>query len=419
MEAPVPTQLVETSAEITVKDDGDARQVAASLQVREDREEVEARAVRLADELAGQWQAGLTLSAARVRPLPGALDPFTFYTSVLRKPRLVLAPMVDMSELPFRMMCRKYGAELCYTPMFHSRLFAEEAKYRKLEFSTCPEDRPLVVQFCGNDPDVLLKAARFVENDCDAVDLNLGCPQGIAKRGTYGSFLIDKCYWPLLYAMVRKLYENLKVPVFCKIRLLPSLDDTLQLARLLQDAGCQLLTVHGRTRDNKGLYCTPADWDAIRLVKEALSIPVIANGNIAQFEDINPCLEATRCDGVMAAWAALNNPALFSGQVPDKVALALEYLDMCETYPAPLKCIRAHLCKLLKKQFNVHEDLRERMLTHTKTLPAVRTLVETLQHRLDNGLPPVKRPPREQVEEVDDGEAMEGGALFAQEGDDF
>jgi len=288
-----------------------------------------------------------------------------------------------------------------------------------MEFSTCPEDRPLVVQFCGNDPEVLLKAAKFVENDCDAVDLNLGCPQGIAKRGNYGSFLLDKCYWPLLYAMVRKLYENLKVPVFCKIRLLPSLDDTLQLARMLQDAGCQLLAVHGRTRDNKGLYCTPADWDSIRIVKEALAIPVIANGNIAQFEDIEPCLEATRCEGVMAAWAALNNPALFSGQVPDKVALAIEYLDMCEAYPTQPKSIRAHLCKLLKKQFQIHEDLRERMLTHTKTLPAIRTLVETLKHRLDNDIPPVLRPPKEQIEEVDDGEAMEGGALFAQDDDEF
>jgi tRNA-dihydrouridine synthase 1 len=76
---------------------------------------------------------------------------------------------------------------------------------------------------------------------------------------------------------VRKLYENLKVPVFCKIRLLPSLDDTLQLARMLQDAGCQLLAVHGRTRDNKGLYCTPADWDSIRIVKcvQCLSYPFI------------------------------------------------------------------------------------------------------------------------------------------------
>lgn len=128
------------------------------------------------------------------------------------------------------------------------------------------------------------------------------------------------------------------------------MEDTLQLVRMLQDAGCQLLTVHGRTRDNKGLEATPADWNAIRIIKEELSIPVIANGNIAKFEDIEPCLETTKCDGVMAAYAALTNPALFSGKRPDKISLAFEYLDMCKQYPTRTKIIRAHLCKLLKKE---------------------------------------------------------------------
>jgi tRNA-dihydrouridine synthase 1 len=333
---------------------------------------------------------------------------------------------VDMSELPFRMLCRKYGAQLCYTPMFHSRCFAEDAKYRKLEFSTCPQDRPLVVQFCGNDPEVLLKASRFVENDCDAVDLNLGCPQGIARRGTYGSFLLDKCYWPLLYAMVRKLHENLKVPVFCKIRLLPSMEDTLQLARMLQDAGCQLLAVHGRTRDNKGLQATPADWDAIRAVKEILSIPVVANGNVAQYQDIEPCLETTKCDAVMAAYATLTNPALFSGQVPDKIELAFEYLEMCKAFPTRTKIIRAHLCKLLKKQFQIHDDLREQMLSQAKTLDKVWTFVEMLKSRIDNG----EAPPNKSTEvasmaqsntdnQLQTEDNMEGGsALFRLEGEE-
>ena len=74
------------------------------------------------------------------------------------------------------MLTRKYGAQICYTPMFHSRLFSEKADYRKRMFAPCAEDRPLVVQFCANDPDVLLTAAKYVENDCDAVDINLGCP---------------------------------------------------------------------------------------------------------------------------------------------------------------------------------------------------------------------------------------------------
>jgi tRNA-dihydrouridine synthase 1 len=114
-----------------------------------------------------------------------------FFESI-GKPKYVCAPMVDQSELAFRMLCRKHGTQLCYTPMLHSRLTVEDKNYLGINFSTSKEDRPLVVQFCGNDPDTLLEACKKVEDQCDAVDINFGCPQGIAKRGNYGSFLLDK-----------------------------------------------------------------------------------------------------------------------------------------------------------------------------------------------------------------------------------
>ena len=115
-------------------------------------------------------------------------------------------------------------------------------------FQPCKEDRPLVVQFCANDPEILLKAAKLVENDCDAVDINFGCPQGIAKKGNYGSFLLEKT--ELIVSMVKMLKENLKIPVTCKIRCLPKESDTLHLAREIEKAGASLLTVHGRTREH-------------------------------------------------------------------------------------------------------------------------------------------------------------------------
>jgi len=97
--------------------------------------------------------------------------------------RYVVAPMVDGSELPWRLLSRKYNSQLAYTPMFHAANFALSAKYREKQFTTCPEDRPLLVQFCANDPDTLLKAARIAEPHCDGIDINLGCPQNIARRG--------------------------------------------------------------------------------------------------------------------------------------------------------------------------------------------------------------------------------------------
>jgi len=105
---------------------------------------------------------------------------------------------------------------------------------------------------------VLLTAAKYVENDCDAVDINLGCPQGIAKKGNYGSFLLEKT--DLIVSMIKILRENLKVPVTVKIRCLPSEADTLHLAKEIEKAGASLLTVHGRTRDHNKHLIGPTNY---------------------------------------------------------------------------------------------------------------------------------------------------------------
>ena len=103
------------------------------------------------------------------------LHGYDWYRSI-GAPKYIVAPMVDQSEVPYRMLTRKYGAQLCYTPMFHARIFATDPKYRQKMFTPCAEDRPLIVQFAAHDPDYLLAAAKLVANDCDAVDINCGCP---------------------------------------------------------------------------------------------------------------------------------------------------------------------------------------------------------------------------------------------------
>ena len=131
-----------------------------------------------------------------VCPPPTPITPSTHALSARGFPipphKYILAPMVGGSELAFRMLCRQYNTTLCYTPMFESVKFVQDPAYRADQFTTCPSDRPLAVQFCGNNPETLLKAAQLVQHQCDAVDLNLGCPQRSARSGHYGSFLTDK-----------------------------------------------------------------------------------------------------------------------------------------------------------------------------------------------------------------------------------
>ncbi|XP_051136317.1 uncharacterized protein LOC127254973 isoform X2 [Andrographis paniculata] len=312
----------------------------------------------------------------------------------LGRPKHIVAPMVDNSELPFRLLCRKYGAQAAYTPMLHSRIFTETEKYRSQEFTTCKEDRPLFVQFCANDPDVLLEAARRVEPYCDYVDINFGCPQRIARRGNYGAFLMDNL--PLVKSLVEKLSQNLDVPVSCKVRIFPDLQDTIKYAKMLEEAGCALLAVHGRTRDEKDMKKFRANWNAIKAVREAVRIPVLANGNIRHVEDAALCLEETGAQGVLSAESLLENPALFAGyRTPewasgdeetcsdgglDQAELLVEYLKFCEQYPVPWRMIRSHVHKLLGEWFRVHPHLRDDLNGQSKlTFEFLYSIVDRLK----------------------------------------
>jgi tRNA-dihydrouridine synthase 1 len=206
-----------------------------------------------------------------------------------------------------------------------------------------------------------LKAAKLVENDCDAVDINLGCPQHIAKRGHYGSFLQDE--WELIAKMVSTLHKELAVPVTCKIRCFSTTEKTIEYAKMIEAAGAQMLTVHGRLREQKGHNTGIADWDKIKAVKEALKIPVVANGNILYHEDIQRCLDYTGCDAVMTAEGSLYNPAIFSKDAklpPYTFEIAKEYLDICKVEKTNRSSIKGHIFKMLQPTLPHHKELRAR-----------------------------------------------------------
>ena len=227
----------------------------------------------------------------------------------LNGPRYIMSPMVGQSELAFRELCREHGTELCYTPMFISSVFVESKSYRKKVWQTNKEDRPLIVQFCGNNAKTLLCAAKMVQNDCDAVDLNLGCPQKVAERGQYGAFMMDRNHWPNIRKIVSTMSKGLTVPVTVKVRVFEDVNKTLAYCEMLQESGASLLAIHPRTRGQREEVM--ADWAQIRRVKQRLRIPVIANGDCWHAEDVWLCMCQTGADGVMSAQGLLHNPALF------------------------------------------------------------------------------------------------------------
>ncbi|KAI9646171.1 tRNA dihydrouridine synthase [Ciborinia camelliae] len=266
----------------------------------------------------------------------------SFYESI-GSPKFILAPMVDQSEFAWRMLSRSFMSPesnkslLAYTPMLHARMFSETPKFRDAHFqplkislvsqldSSSPAssdelfldgnpgfDRPLFVQFCANDEKELLEGAKYVAPFCDAVDLNLGCPQGIARKGKYGAFLQED--QGLIFKLINTLHKELDVPVTAKIRILETREKTLEYAKMVLSAGASILTVHGRTREMKGHKTGLADWRVLRFLRESLPKEVVlfANGNILAREDIDECLKVTGADGVMSAEGNLYDPTIFS-----------------------------------------------------------------------------------------------------------
>jgi len=212
------------------------------------------------------------------------------------------------------------------------------------------------------------------------VDLNLGCPQRIARRGNYGAFLMDDL--PRVQRLVETLSGGLSIPVTCKIRLFPQLERTIAYARMLEKAGCQLLAVHGRTRDQKDTDAHRADWAAIAAVRAALSIPVLANGDVRDVAEAEACMAATGCVGVLSAEPLLRNPALFDRTAPHSAMaaaaerppewpalLALEYCELATQYPTPMRMVRGHVHKLLGPWLAELTHLRDLLNNHNKDAP--------------------------------------------------
>jgi tRNA-dihydrouridine synthase 1 len=312
---------------------------------------------------------------------------FDWWSSI-GSPKHVSAPMVDQSELAFRMLVRNYGVQLAYTPMINSKVFSTSKTYRHENFDNVLGDEPLIAQFCGDDPELLVQSARYIQDKVSAVDINFGCPQGIAKKGHYGSYLLAEPH--LCTSLVAGMVSNLECPVTAKMRIVnlndPEFQDTINLISQFESAGVDMVCLHTRTKEmNKDKTGAPM-WEACRIVKERFkSFPIVCNGGIEFYDDVVKCMEFTGCDAVMSSEALLEKPNLFdpsSSKTQDE--LAKEYIECVRKYPIlhrfETRCVRSHMFRFLYAGLQRHVDLRTN-LSMAKNLNEIESIIDELAKR--------------------------------------
>ena len=252
--------------------------------------------------------------------------------------RVFLAPMVDITTLPYRLLCLKYGAGMVYSEMVVANSLVHNSKSALDAVKTTKEEHPYGVQLAGNDPELILRAAE--KTTCDVIDLNFGCPSHKLLDNNMCSALLQKP--EKIKEIITFLIENLDVPVTAKIRLGYKRRNFMDVAKTIENAGARALCVHGRTAVQG--YKSTSDWEAIKEIKKSLSIPVIGNGDVFDGKSASALLDDV--DFVMIGRAAIGDPFVFerikkylakgeSMEKPtleDKYACFLEYVQLSKKH---------------------------------------------------------------------------------------
>lgn len=319
-----------------------------------------------------------------------------WFQHTLGAPQFWCAPMVDASEYAFRTLVARHGADGAYSPMLHPAPFCASAAYRSQQLTTDDWEKHLFVQFCAcpSEVETLAKAASIAEKHYDiaAVDLNLGCPQKIARKGNFGAFLMDDMQ--SVNQLVQALEQSLEtVPATVKIRCFDDVSKTVQYARMLENAGASLIAVHGRTRQETNSKSIRADWEQIRAVKESVGVPVLGNGDVRCRPDAKALMSYTGADGVLSAEPLLRNPALFQSDAPvdamhptNGCTLAAELVRIAREKPMhqPARFVRDHVFKLLGSWLEEFTYARSRLANcHSNDFNELLSIIQHVHARID------------------------------------
>jgi len=226
------------------------------------------------------------------------------------KPVIALAPLAGYTDLPFRSVVKNFGVDYTVSEMISSNALAYNSEKTKKMLEKSPNEDPFFVQLAGNKTEILIAAVEKLNaiDGIAGIDLNCGCPAPKVFNHGSGSNLLGDL--PRLQEMLRtiKKYSN-KQYTTCKVRIGVNEKIPLDIAKAIEDCGIDFIAVHGRTK--KGAYKAAVDYDAIAAIKQTVSIPVIANGDITDLEKANYVLEHTKADGIMIGRGAIGKPWIF------------------------------------------------------------------------------------------------------------